>query len=325
MTSRILNISAAAVVSAATLLLGAAQAATVTIGQPGVTTTTISHPDFAQLANTILLSPEDFFPSTVRAEADSRTGQVRVFANSGGDASATAGSASAQIEGAGVIIGPGGANAKGLLRYEFDVAVDALIGRTGRELGGTTFASSTAFANVGTGIGNNAALGFTTARQSVRYQNGYVFSSRPSGSQADVQSLGVQVTPTTFRNSPSINAVASNVDMTSTILLQNDFAFAGIIEILFDLRPNDILRFTVGLEAVARGAIGHIAAVNGLNTGQLSISLPEGWDFVPDNENFLSQSPQTAVVPLPPSILLLLSGLVGLFTLRRPATWSRTI
>lgn len=309
---------AAAIGLAFTLTLASSplRAATVTISSPGAPTTTFTNPVFAELQNTVTLSPDDFFPSTVRAQADTATGLVRVFANSGGDASATVSSASAQVDSVGRVAGPAGAVSRGRLRYDFDVLVDTLLGRTGRELGGTTFAAATAFLDIGTGIGNNAALGFTSARQSVRYQSGHTFSPR-NAVQADVQSLGVQVTPTTFRNVPSLNAVTSNLDMTSTILLQNEFAFAGFIEIIFDLRPGDVLRFTMGLEAAARGAIGHIAGVNGLNTGELSLFLPEGWDFVPDDGVFLTQSPAVAAIPLPGSAVALITGLMGLAGLRR--------
>lgn len=71
--------------------------------------------------------------------------------------------------------------------------------------------------------------------------------------------------------------------------------------------PGDMFVIGAALEAEVDGATGTFASLNALNTGLLSVSLPQGLGFESDSGVFL-----TAVVPLPPGLALLLSALVGL-------------
>ncbi len=81
------------------------------------------------------------------------------------------------------------------------------------------------------------------------------------------------------------------------------------VELEIDLlaAPGDMFVIGAALEAEVDGSTGNFASLNALNTGLLSVSLPEGLGFESESGVFL-----TAVVPLPPALALMLSALVGL-------------
>lgn len=94
------------------------------------------------------------------------------------------------------------------------------------------------------------------------------------------------------RTNPTMNAI-------------NRFGLEIQIDVL--AAPGDTIVIAAALEAEVDGTTGTFASLNALQSGLLSITLPQGLDFVSDSGVFL-----TAAVPLPPGLALMLPALAGL-------------
>ncbi len=303
-------------------------AATVELSPLGGLPTVISGVPHATLAfRSVSSGPNDHFNNTVSAEAEDASGLMRVFANSGGDVDllglgAGQAGAAARISGAGTITGPGSGLVQGRLLYNFHALADTLLSQTGGPIGGRASALFNVSADVGTFFSvfrpGNSFSGFTSAQASLQYASEHIFTAPAPGSPGRTQNIVPHIRNTsTSRSSPSVNNVLSDNDISITLSRVSDFIVEGAIEILFTAQVGDRMRFSADMEAIAAGAPGHVAGINGLNTGVLQLDLPEGFGFTPDDGVFLTQQLPIAAVPLPPSIALMFLGIIGLGFLRK--------
>ncbi len=223
------------------------------------------------------------------------------------------------MSGTGTITGPITGPVQGSFIYNFHAAADTLTGQTGAPVGGISFASFQVNADVGTffNIFQTGATGFTSAQAGLQYVSEHIFgASSPSTISSTVSRSGVRAS-SIFRNSPSLNNVLSDNDITISVARATDFIIEGVIEILFTAQVGDRMRFMADMTALANAAPGHIAGMNALNTGTMAVRLPEGFGFLPDDGSFLTQQAALTAVPLPPSVAMLLAGLAGMGLLRK--------
>ncbi|WP_425404501.1 hypothetical protein [Hwanghaeella sp.] len=312
----------------ATAAVGSTHAATIELAPIGAGSapTVISAPgSVSQTFSNVLSSSTDLFGATVIAEAHDSTGVLKAFANHGGDVGTlfpSQASAIARLSGTGTISGVVTGPVQGSLIYNFHAAADTLTGQSGAALGGFSTAALNVSADVGTFFnifrpGQSPVTGFTSAQGSLQYVSEQFFTASSPSTLSNVQSLSGIRSSGVFRNSPSVNNVLSDNDISISVSRVSDFIIEGVIEILFTAQIGDRMRFSADLTAVANAAPGHIAGINALNTGTLSLVLPQGVDFLPDDGIFLTDQQSLTSVPLPPSAALLLAGLTGLGLLRK--------
>jgi|GEM_PF-3454214 len=324
MRNRFLGLTTALVLSAAA---GSADAATIQLAPIGAGSapTVISAPGaVSQSFTNVFTSTSDLYGATVSAEADDG-GLLRVFADHGGDVDAlfqSQASASASFSKVVTVAGPSTGPAQFTVQFGFDAIADTLTGQTGAAVGGFSSALLNVSADVGTFFnifraGQAPITGFTTARGSLQYVSEQFFTASSPSTIATVQSLSGIRSGSVFRNSPSLNAVQSDNDISISISRVSDFIVEGLIEIVFTAQVGDRMRLSADMTALANSAPGHIASMNAMNTGTMTVVVPEGFSLVPeDGIPLLNQVTQTAVVPLPPTIALMLAGLAGFGMLR---------
>jgi len=305
---------------------GPLHAATIQLSPIGNAPTVISAPgNVSQSFTNVFTTTNDLYGATVRAEADDG-GLLRVFADHGGDVDAlfpSQASASASFSNTLTVAGPSTGPAQFGVQFGFHAFADTLLGETGAAVGGFSSALLNFSADVGTffnipRVGRPPITGFTTARGSLQYASEQFFTASSPSTVSNVQSLSGIRTTSVFRNSPSVNAVQSDNDISISISRVSDFIVEGMIEILFTAQAGDRIRLSADMVALANSAPGHIASIDGMNTATMTVFTPEGFSLVSDiGVPLLNQFTQTAVVPLPPSIALLLAGLAGMGMLKR--------
>lgn len=304
---------------------GAVQAAVIELSPIGNIPTVISGSGrVAQTFSNVFSSTTDLFGATVSAEADDGRGILKVSASHGGDVGtlfASQASASARISGTGTISGAGAGPVQGSLRYSFHAFADTLNGQSGAAVGGFSTALLNVNADVGTFFNifrpGNSITGFTSASASLQYASEQFFTASSPSIITGVQSLSGIRSTGAFRNLPAQNNVLSDSDILISVSRVSDFIVEGVIEILFTAQIGDMMRFSADMTALTNAAPGHIAQLDGTNTGIVSLILPEGVAFVPDDGVFLTNQAAGAPVPEPSSIALMLAGLAGVSLQRR--------
>ncbi len=325
MRNQVLTVCAGLVLILASGQLHAASVELSPLGDIPVGRAGIPHPslEFRNVSS----GPNDLFLNTVSGEADSARGLLSVFADAGGDLDPSRlsndAAALARVSAIGTITGPASGPVQARFLYSFQAAADTLTGRTAAPAGGTASALFDVNAEVGTFFtdfqGGVPIDRFASARAGLQYGSEHSFVASPTGAVQSATPVAPNIRSTSvFRDDVGGNNVLNDGDIRISLSRVSDSVLEGVIEILFTARAGDRMIFSADMSAISSGAAGHIASLNGLNGGILALDLPDGFKFQSEDDPFLTDpiTPPPAVVPLPPSIAMLVAGMAGMGMLR---------
>ncbi len=318
------DITMAALVTTSALLATSVEATTVTVYgalhganraiRVGTTSTTLSISGYA--------NQFDLGLDEVQARASVAAGALRILAREGGNPSDN-GARFGAVAGATLletitITGVPGPRTPITIAYHVSADPETLLLETGNALGFGR-AQAEVFGNFFVETTFRGANGFArTERGDVRFSQ---------VTSHDFVPVSPSVQGTATPNGPfltlgdNISSSRPHLPIERTldaraIVTSNAINVFGVeLEVDVLAAPGDMFVIGAALEAEVDGTTGNFASLNALNTGLLSISLPQGLGFESDSGVFL-----TAVVPLPPGLALLLSALAGLSLTGRRST-----